>query len=177
MKKIVCICNFCKIEYERPVGEYNRSVQKNRPMYCSRICSAKGNYENNLAPHKIDDPTAPLRKYWSENSKKDQYNSFKRFLRSAKRRFHEANKEFDITLEQLKNIWDMQNGICPLTGWKLNIEPNSGLYQASVDRIDSKIGYVNGNVRFVAVMANYCKHVYSDEEVILFCKAVAEKHS
>lgn len=46
--------------------------------------------------------------------------------------------------------------------------------RASLDRIDSSIGYIPGNIRFVSVMANYCKNSFSDQEVFEFCQAVVE---
>jgi len=33
-------------------------------------------------------------------------------------------------------------------------------------------GYIKGNVRFVSLMANYCRNEFTDEDVKLFCEAV-----
>ena len=49
-------------------------------------------------------------------------------------------------------------------------------YTASLDRIDSEKGYVKENVRFVAVIANFSKNKFSDEDVIDFCEAVTQVH-
>lgn len=43
---------------------------------------------------------------------------------------------------------------------------------ASLDRIDNSLGYVVGNVRFVAVMANLARGEYSDSELRSFCASV-----
>ena len=37
---------------------------------------------------------------------------------------------------------------------------------------DSGESYIEGNVRFVAIIANYCRNNFTDNEVKLFCKAV-----
>lgn len=44
---------------------------------------------------------------------------------------------------------------------------------ASLDRIDNSKGYIEGNVRFVALMANLARQSFTDEQMIAFCKAVA----
>lgn len=47
--------------------------------------------------------------------------------------------------------------------------------RASLDRIDSSIGYVKGNIQFISLIAQFAKNDFSDTEVINFCKAVANK--
>ncbi|MEO1762237.1 MAG: hypothetical protein AAFR83_09750, partial [Cyanobacteria bacterium J06629_18] len=44
--------------------------------------------------------------------------------------------------------------------------------RASVDRIDSSIGYIRGNIEFVAVIANFAKNVFTKQDVIEFCHDV-----
>jgi len=46
------------------------------------------------------------------------------------------------------------------------------VYRASVDRIDNSKGYIRGNLRYISIMANYCRNEFSDEEVKMFCEAV-----
>ena len=43
---------------------------------------------------------------------------------------------------------------------------------ASLDRIDSSLGYIPGNVQFVSVIANYAKRDFQEEELFEFCEAV-----
>lgn len=85
----------------------------------------------------------------------------------------------NITPEYIKEIWDNQSGICPFTGWKLKlpIDLTIGFAEknpanASIDRIDNSIGYMQGNVRFVAIMANLARQSFTDEQVIDFGKAI-----
>ena len=47
----------------------------------------------------------------------------------------------------------------------------------SLDRVDCTKGYVPGNVRFVTVMANYCRNRFEDKDLIGFCREVAKHHS
>ena len=86
----------------------------------------------------------------------------------------------DFDLIFLSNLWELQSGVCPLTGWKLELPKHScgwktkknKLKRASLDRIDNSKGYIKGNIRFISVMANYCKNTFTDDDVKLFCEAV-----
>lgn len=85
----------------------------------------------------------------------------------------------DLTTEDLQDIWNDQNGICPITGVRLivptwgNYKLNS-LYRASIDRKDNNAGYFKPNVRFVSQMYNFARNTNSNENVVLFCRLVVE---
>ncbi len=71
-------------------------------------------------------------------------------------------------------------GVCPFTKQKLelkthNYKTHRNPYQASLDRIDNSKGYIKGNVRFVALIFNYARNDFSDEQVLDFCQKVTEK--
>lgn len=80
------------------------------------------------------------------------------------------NREFNVTIEYLWDLFLKQNKKCKLTGENLtfNIHKNGGNNQwtASLDRINSSKGYVEGNVQFLHVDANYIKRHYTDQEII-----------
>lgn len=170
MKTTICECKVCNKNFERPTKEVDRSKKIGRPNYCSRRCAGLGNKEigkKNLGKELGNGERIKL----YAGSKKDEYTPYKQFLRSAKQRF----KQIDIDLQHLKEIWEKQQGKCPFTGWDLSLERNNLPHQASLDRIDSNKGYVKGNVRFIALIANYCKNNFTDEEVLKFCNSVAIK--
>lgn len=169
-KTIKIICNTCGNEFEKLLKEHNRSIKLGRESYCSLNCSGK-----NSVSH--------LSQYSHITSKnlypkpKDEFSPFREYMRRVKRRH---NKENDINVSYLKELWESQEGICPLTGWKLVLTTSEGTCEpniASLDRIDSSIGYVKGNVRFISVMANFAKWKWEDEELINFCRAVVDNHS
>lgn len=171
MANIKLTCPVCEQGFERRRAEYNRSQKLGRPSYCSRKCGAYANKENlgeNLGN------TEFLLK--GGDNRSDEFTKFKWFMRCVRRR----RKEHNIDLPYLKQIWEEQKGVCPLTGWKLELPRHASdwktkdnkIQRASLDRIDSNKGYVKGNVRFISVMANYCKNQFTDEDVILFCEAV-----
>jgi len=176
MAKVFIKCEVCDLEFERKRGEVNRSKRLGRPQYCSRRCSAKAN-EGSLGEHLGSGRPENLIK----GNRRDKYSEFKWFMRCIRRR----NKEYNVDLEFLKNLWEEQSGICPLTGWSLMLPKHSSKwktkqekqYRASIDRIDNSKGYTKGNIRFISVMANYCKNDFTDEEVKLFCEAVVKNAS
>jgi hypothetical protein len=96
--------------------------------------------------------------------------------------YRDRNKNYgcDLTIEHLKVLWESQNGKCPFTGLDLILPYDSdgwkeySPYNASIDRIDNSKGYMQGNVRFISVMANLARQSFSDIQLIDFCKAVAK---
>ena len=95
-------------------------------------------------------------KYLISGNRKDEYFSFKYFITKCKEKKKYNNVDFDIDLPYLKSLWEKQNGICPYTGFKMDLPETTlshssfkSLKKSSLDRIDSSKGYVKGNVEFV----------------------------
>lgn len=80
---------------------------------------------------------------------------------------------FDVEDEYLADLLIKQDFKCALTGWDINAEKVQN-NTASLDRIDSSIGYVKGNVQWVHKMVNMCKQSYSQEEFIEMCISIVE---
>lgn len=81
------------------------------------------------------------------------------------------NKEFNLVIQDLQEVWEIQNGTCALTGWKLEIGKD-----ASIDRINSDIGYQYDNIQFVHKDVNWMKNDFSQDYFVEVCKAIA-KHA
>ena len=178
---IIITCDFCGEEFLKPLSEYKRNRELNRHNFCSRSCACKF---SNLKQ-------SENRKIWSnseankENLLKHNYSvqryindpkyQFSYYLRNCKRRY----KECSITLDDLYEQWQKQNGICPYSGIKLNIATytknhKDPIYTASVDRIDSSKGYIPGNIQFVSTCINYLKNTMSDSDTKFICRCIAE---
>lgn len=113
--------------------------------------------------------------------KTDRLSSFKWFILRAQQRAKRNPKKIClIKPEFLVKLFESQSGKCPFTGWNLILPKNtngwdeSSIKNASLDRIDNTKGYIEGNVRFVSVMANLARQDYTDKDVFEFCKAVVE---
>lgn len=79
-------------------------------------------------------------------------------------------REFSVTPEQLWEIWIKQEGRCAYTNWPLL----HGL-DASLDRIDSALGYTVDNVQWVHRDINRMKSDFTEKDFLRFCKAVAKQ--
>lgn len=167
-RKLITIkCDYCGKEFEKPISEYKRNISLGRSNYCSRHCSGCANISN-LPKH-----SSTISKYCS--NRRDKYTPFRYYYRNAKRR----NKEFNLTLEYLKSLWEEQKGICPYTGIKLNLATylknhNDPIYTASLDRIDSSKGYIIGNVQYISAAINYMKGEMSHKDTFKLCKIIAK---
>lgn len=87
------------------------------------------------------------------------------------------NYEFTISEEYVKNKFNEQNGKCALSGVELyfaTTKRSKSQTTASLDRIDSSKGYIEGNVQWVHKAVNFMKRQLSDDEFIDWCKKVAE---
>lgn len=157
-------CFTCGTKCLKPDSEILRNLRLNRKMFCSRSCSvsygskfrdrSKGNYYD-ISKHSRD--------------KIDEYTPFRYMLRSCKKRF----KECTLTLEDIKSKWEEQKGICPYTGFKMELrtyakQTNNKLMQASVDRIDSNKGYIINNIEIICLCINYLKSDFTKEQVTEF---------
>lgn len=88
-------------------------------------------------------------------------------LNSIKSKAERRHIEFNLTMEYLWNLYLKQNQKCAITGDFLE-----SIKKASLDRIDSSKGYVNGNVQWVTKQANISKHVMTMDELKEFCRKV-----
>lgn len=113
---------------------------------------------------------------------KNQGNKFYYFINAidmtTKRRRYEPS---NLTVEYLENLWNQQNGRCAYTGIgmilpfkKRNSRSLSNLINGSLDRIDSKKGYIKGNVEFVCVGINFAKNNFPKNQMQEFIKLIKE---
>lgn len=85
--------------------------------------------------------------------------------------------EFSIDIKYIYRLYMKQGKKCALTGVDLYFAVLfGGPSNVSMDRINSKKGYVKGNVQLVTKTANFAKHVLSQEDFIKICNLVAKKH-
>lgn len=85
--------------------------------------------------------------------------------------------EWDLSIDDIADVYDQQGRECALTGWPL-VFPSVGHPQntdASIDRIDSKLGYKKNNIQIVSKKVNMMKQHYSLKDFLFVCKAVADK--
>lgn len=84
--------------------------------------------------------------------------------------------EFTITKEYIMELYNNQYGLCNMTNLPIffNLSGTDEIPTASLDRIDSNIGYVEGNVQWVHKTINLMKNVYNIEEFKYLCNCVSD---
>lgn len=87
------------------------------------------------------------------------------------------NLKFDLDIEYIWSLFLRQNRKCALTGWDIGFHKKyreKHLKTASLDRIDSSLGYIKGNVQWVHRKVNWIKSNVPDEDFINLCNLVAK---
>ena len=82
---------------------------------------------------------------------------------------------WDITIEDVWNLYEKQSGICELSGLPIGWAEKGLTATASIDRIDSSEGYILENVQLVHKDINFMKQQFDQQYFIGLCKQVADK--
>lgn len=116
---------------------------------------------------------AKLRSSFDENA--DEELLLKRFINSALRTLRYRTKGSDLSCEYMLDLWNKQKGKCfysevDMIPYKYGKGRN--LFSASVDRIDSNLGYFIGNVVWCCWGCNAGKSTMTYQQYFDLCKAV-----
>ena len=78
----------------------------------------------------------------------------------------------DVTLEQLVDLWNKQEGKCAISGKEMSYQRNKrqhNMSNCSVDRIDSSGNYTIDNIQLVCWIVNRMKGENTTEELVKWC--------
>jgi len=94
-------------------------------------------------------------------------------------RYRARNKklEFNLTKEYLTELFLSQNKLCAISQIPLvfkNVGENQTIQTASLDRIDSSKGYIEGNVQWVHKDINRMKSNFSYDKLVELCILVVK---
>jgi len=107
------------------------------------------------------------------------------FMKIRQHHWYEINqnakrnkREFNIDIQYVWEVYELQGGKCALTGMPISFADTKdahakGETTASLDRIDSRFGYIKGNVQWVHKWINCMKWDLTTEEFVHYCKMVA----
>ena len=165
-----CVCNNCGVEFEKPMSEITRNEKLGRPNFCSRSCVGKNNAKN------LGDHLGNYKKIMGYKRFGDDFTKFRYHYRNIKNRKHDVT----ISIDDLKRVWEIQQGVCFFSGVKLELSSytkinKNPLYAASLDRIDSSKGYSLDNIRWVSRAINWMKNDMSDDMVYEFLEIIRNK--
>lgn len=80
---------------------------------------------------------------------------------------------FSLTLEYIGDLLEEQDYLCALSGLKISCLDKT----ASLDRVDSSAGYIEGNVQWLHKDVNMMKRHYSQDYFLFLCDKIAENGS
>lgn len=101
------------------------------------------------------------------------------YYHSCKRGAFCRNLEFSVSKEFLWNLFLQQNKKCALTGLDIQLQKHYKLdhhkQTASLDRIDSSKGYIEGNVQWVHRDINFLKGNRNEQYLYDICLKICNK--
>lgn len=110
-------------------------------------------------------------------SKSAQWQGYKEIPKTFWNRIQSNAKsreiDFDIDIEYVWKLFLKQKRKCALSGCVLKFSSKNNTI-ASLDRIDSKKGYIKGNIQWVHRTIQKMKFIYSQNYFLNLCKTVAD---
>lgn len=98
---------------------------------------------------------------------------------------YEAQKRrgltFDISTEDLVNLWNQQQGLCSLSQQPMSFVRGSSKSRnnpdvCTIDRIDPNDGYIKSNVQLTRWQINRLKSNLTQTDFVSLCKLVANNN-
>ena len=112
----------------------------------------------------------------TENSHRGMYNLIRlSWFEKSKKSAELRGLVFDLSIEDIWFLYTAQEGRCALSGMSIGWSEVGAIHSASIDRIDSSVGYIKGNVQLLHKDVNFMKQQFSQEYFIEVCKAIADK--
>jgi len=101
------------------------------------------------------------------------------YVNSLKKSARKRKIKFDISKEYMWNLYEQQDGKCAISGLPIKFWTHSKMRDgtASIDRIDSAKGYIEGNVQWVCKDINFMKQSLEQGLFINYCKIIADFQS
>lgn len=144
--------------YCKPCSKLIRNKEKIKEYYFKNIEYFKQKNKENWLNRDPELYNQNRIKYREENPER-------RMLTSAKERAKNKNLDFNLELSDIYIPEFCPYLEIPLFKGTKTVRKNS----PSLDRIDSSLGYVKGNIQVISNLANTMKNNATREELIIFC--------
>lgn len=155
------ICRLCEIE--KPYAEFyanSKGVRRSACMACDREKQRERNVK------RLPERQAYERE-WSRG------NRAKKLISQARFRAKKKGLPFDLDVAAMEQR--LATGRCQLTGIKFNLEGGRTWDSPSLDRVNSKLGYVMGNVRWVLDCVNVMANTWGSEKILEIAASIQAK--
>lgn len=96
----------------------------------------------------------------------------------ARDRAKYKDRLFNISKEDLIDLWNKQEGKCAISKIPMTFNMDSGRnpYNVSVDQIDPAKGYTKDNIQLVCMCVNQLKSDFNMEIIINVCKSILNNY-
>jgi hypothetical protein len=136
---------------------------------CARCGEAKPldqfRYNENTGRFSMNCVDHVRRKLW-------EYSSPRSYLMTKLALIHRRDKDVEINLSHLLDMYENCGGLCSVTGIPMTHSPDTPETNISVDRKDCEIGYVPGNIRLVCAAVNSMRGRMDDRGLLWWSEAV-----
>jgi hypothetical protein len=128
-------------------------------------------YKKYSLPNKSSKISSTYRNY--KGYKELSLHYYNNIIRGAKYR----KIQFQLSIEDVYSVFEKQNGFCSLSGVPLIMSAQAKIKSnCSLDRIDSKSGYLINNIQYLYTPLNMMKNNKKQEDFIKWCKLVADNN-
>ncbi len=158
----------------------NREPNKKAGRVFERVCSIE-NCGNIIFVTKKD-LIEKTNRYCSLDCRYKQKKSpYKLYLNRVKKNAKVKKLKFNLNSDFIEELLIKQDFKCAITNVPIELkgfEKETTIYDsASLDRIDSKCGYIKSNVQWVMLGINYMKMNYSEEDLHKTLKLIIENYN
>lgn len=94
------------------------------------------------------------------------------YLGNMKRRALKIGIPCTVTIQDLQSLFDKQQGLCSYSGVNISFGKNTS---ASLDRINSSLGYEPGNIQWLHKRVNWIKNTLDESEFLYWVRLIAKK--
>lgn len=165
-------CTCCGIE--KPISQFHKHKLK-KDGYANKCKDCIKAYTT-IYYEKHKEKLVKYRTDYNRNNPRKAYRSLDaRFHQLLKTAAYRNKFEVCLVVEDLKELWQKQEGRCAYTKLPLLATANQ-FNTVSLDRIDSGKGYIVGNVQFVCAAVNKMKQNYTEDLFVLLSLLVTQNN-
>jgi hypothetical protein len=178
VEKVCTKCKEVKVHEDFPVDHSKANGRRSICKLCANAQTKEWRLKNTEHRKAYEKQYNEINKELVREKNKRRYQNltldqkFEMLIKTAQKR---NNFKCFISAEYLKQIWQEQEGRCAYTKLPLTADANQ-LNTMSLDRIDSSLDYVEGNVQLVCVSVNRMKSDFLEEEFIRLCNLITQNN-
>jgi len=175
------LCKICRSQTRRAQAYDRKEGLKICPKCEKEIHST--NFDSDKSNHDGLQTYCKKCKNIFQKARLNTFNGFiKNLFKDLKYNAKNRNIPVEITLEDIKELYEQQNHKCALTDKIMTYEAMERInnqhiinkWNISIDRIDSKKGYTKDNIQLICAIVNRYKMHLSQEELMTITKKLVE---